>query len=46
MEPKEMPQRKVSLEDKMRPAMSITPDTPARGSKDSLGEQGGGDAGG
>lgn len=31
MDPKEMPPRKVSLKDIMRPAVSITPDTPARG---------------
>ena len=30
MDPKEMPPRKVSLEDIMRPAVSVTPDTPAR----------------
>jgi CBS domain-containing protein len=30
MDPKEMPPRKVSLEDVMRPAVSVTPDTPAR----------------
>lgn len=30
MEPKEMPARRVSLKDIMRPAVSVTPDTPAR----------------
>ena len=30
MEPKEMPPRKVSLEDIMRSVVSVTPDTPAR----------------
>ena len=30
MEPKEMPSRRVRLEDIMRPAVSVTPDAPAR----------------
>ena len=30
MEPKEMPRRRVRLEDIMRPAVSVTPKTPAR----------------
>ncbi len=30
MEPKGMPRRRVRLEDIMRPAVSVTPDTPAR----------------
>jgi CBS domain-containing protein len=30
MDPKEMTPRKVSLQDIMRPAVSVTPDTPAR----------------